>query len=222
MTLGSAKLKRRVIISLLTILLICSVLAVFLVTINRANSRSSGENENEILEESSIYMEDDEKVENSTNIINLSSLEQIQNEKLNIIRILNENYDLFCQVESYFETDPGRYYCSLDSGELIIEKYFDGRPSVQIDNVEEIEVSEQIAYILLDLGFEWIGEADDYVSFEKITAAHPDGGTYWQGLHCNKSDAGNNRIEEWDDGGVAVETVCIRGQWFYYFGRNNA
>ena len=217
MTLGSEKLKIRVIISLLTILLICSVLAVFLVTINRANSRSSGENENVILEESISIREGDNEMENPTYIINVSSHEQIQRDKAEIIQILNDNYEFFCQIMENIEADPRRYICYKESGSLIIMLDYG---VVEISEVDK-ELAMQITYIINNLGFERISESDDYVSFGKITGSHPDGGTYCQVLHCNKSVAGKNRIEERDNGSFG-ETVRIRDEWFYWLGINNA
>ena len=147
-------MKRKATISLILVLLVCSVLTIYFVAKNKAVNRTDGEGVNVILEESSVNREDENEMENDTHIINVSSHEKIQSDKIEIIQILNDNYDLFCQVVSYFENSSGRYFCTKESGELVIEKYYDGRPSFRVDNIGEIEVGEQIEYILNDLGFE--------------------------------------------------------------------
>jgi len=71
--------------------------------------------------------------------------------------------------------------------------------------------------VINDLGFSGIGESDDYIIFGRHKGAHPYGGSYWQGLYFNKSNAGKNKIQEYD--GIAGETVLLNDEWYYGFER---
>jgi hypothetical protein len=153
-----------------------------------------------------------ESLDNSTH-----NVEQIQKAKKEIIQMLNDNYDVFSQIVNCFENDPGRYMCTKESGEIVVKLFLErGGTSFQIIDISEIGVSEQIAYVLNDLGFEGIGEEYDDIIFTKITVVYP-GGTYSQGLFCNKNDAGIDKIQEYS--GIFGERVLIKDQWFYYYSR---
>jgi len=132
--------------------------------------------------------------------------------KMEIEQILDDNYDLFTQIMEYFEKDNGRYIISIVDGEISV--LLDTAPGFRQIDISDIEIGEQIEYVLYDLRFEDIRTEDYYVRFLKLTGSTPSAGAYQQSLFCNKSSAGEKRIYE-DDNYPSGETVRIRDEWFY-------
>ena len=155
------------------------------------------------------------------------SMQSIANAKNALMQTLNDNYDIFSQVVSYFENEPASYQCRIENGEIVIRVRNDepgltnpGLPAIHLD-ISEIEVGEQIESIMHELGFIIIAESDSYVSFTIVSGGeHPYGGSYSQGLRCNKSNDGGIKIEQWE-GGSQGENIHIRDEWYYYFRRGN-
>ena len=148
------------------------------------------------------------------------SLQNIEQRKKDLEQILDDNYDEFCMIIDYLEKTTAQYTFRNVFGEITVQCTYNDDPSFQKIDIGDIEVSEQIVYIFKDLGFESIGENDDYISFRMHTGKHPSGGSYWQGLYCNRSSAGENKIQEKSNLPFG-ENVHIKDEWYYYYGRNN-
>ena len=151
------------------------------------------------------------------------AIAQIEQTKKEIEQALLENYDIFTQIVDYFEEDPREFSINIESDELIIVAYEVGQPrntAVEID-ANKVAVIEQIRFVLNDLEFTGIGADTIGVGFLKPGGVHPYGGSYWQSLVCNKKDAGENKTQERYDLPFG-ETVRIKDEWFYVYGRNNS
>ena len=152
---------------------------------------------------------------------NKATLQDIEDAKKYLEQVLIDNYDVFNQIVSYLEEEPVRYSIRNNSGEIIARILYDDKPGFQVINFSEIENSEQIIYVLNDLGFSSITEDNENVYFNRVNGAdHPQGGSYTQGLVCNKSNAGDEKITEWDGGSLGQNTY-LRDEWFYYYRRGN-
>ena len=141
-----------------------------------------------------------------------NSFVQIENEKIELFRILDEYYDTFCSVACYFESMPGRYVVQHESGELKVT-LFPESAGYQIVDLSDLEICDEIEFIMNDLGFESIGEGT-CIEFNKLNGGHPNGGSYIQGLAFNTVNAGIYKLEEWK--GSISEYVHIRDEWYYY------
>ena len=171
----------------------------------------NGEDGNEVVETNSLESPNSQV-----------SVQDIERTKQMLIQTLNDNYDIFNQIVSYFEGSPSWYYCRKEEGEIVahIRNDVSGFPGSDID-ISEIEVGEQMVYIINELGFLSIAEDDDAVGFTLVSGGkHPYGGSYSQGLICNKSDAGDGKIEEWDRGHLGAD-IHVRDGWFYHFRYGN-
>lgn len=162
-----------------------------------------------------------EETDNSMNSSTISevSLEDIQKEKDLIVRLLNENFEAFSQIMDFFESDQRRYVCHVDSGEIVMILYEKSTPGYEVVGLSNVDVGEQITYIIDALGFMSITADKDYIIFKRTSGSHPHGGAYTQGLFCNRIDAGEDKIREQDH--FTGEHVPLRDRWFYYIRRNN-
>jgi len=162
-------------------------------------------------------------VENSnsaTGLDNPDSLLSIEQRKKDIQQALIDNYDIFNQIVNYLENEPASFSCRKEKGKIIVQIKYENEPTSQIIDISEIEMGEQIEYVINDLEFSGIGESDDYIIFGKRTGEHPNGGSYWQNLICNKSNADDNKIQEKDYLPFGEE-VRIKDEWYYSYGRNS-
>ena len=148
-----------------------------------------------------------------------AALQEIDDMKDYLEQLLYDNYDVFNQIVNYFEGIQGEYSCRVEDGEIVVwyqEK--PGSPRIYI-SLGEIEIGEQIVYVMNDLGFISIDETEDFVDFPMINyEPHPYGGSYTQALFCNKSNAGENRIQEDNESGgedVLGGSTHIRDEWYY-------
>ena len=190
---------------------------------NADESSVDGEDGGELESINNINGEDGNKLEsiNSPNNQNRQvpvSAEEIEQSKNNTEQILFDNYDVFNQLVSFFENEPKRYICETHTGELVVT--LDNEPEQEEIELSEVEMGGQIAYIMNDLGFETIIEYDDYVWFIQYSAMDPFGGSYNQGLFCNKSNVGENTITEWYEPPFG-EIALIRDEWFFFYFRYN-
>jgi hypothetical protein len=164
-----------------------------------------------------INVEDESGMKNTNspeNTFRQATKEDIEQTKQEIMQILNDNYEVFCQIVNYFEKGKNDYGCFIEYGEIIIiNSSVAGHPHVDIS---KIEVGEQIAYVLNDLGFVYLGDDINWVVFKKQDGIPPDGGSYTQSLECNKSDADEEKkIREGSS--YSAETVHIRDEWYYCY-----
>ena len=129
--------------------------------------------------------------------------------------ILLDNYDVFNQIVSYLEETPEDYAFWGEDGEIIVRlnDRVSNSPFAYMD-LNEIEVAEQIAYVIDELGFVSIHEGKYSVWFNMVSYGKaPIGDTYSQGLICNKSDAGEGRIVETGET-RDFRITRIRDEWF--------
>lgn len=139
---------------------------------------------------------------------NADTIEDVEQRKQEIIQIYNDNAKVFDEVMSYFEAQDTDFYCKVSDGELIV------KVNQKDVDISEIEIAEQITYIINELGFEFVLDVTDYVQFNKHTGIYPYGSTCCQGLLCNKK--GTNRVQE--ERSQFGEQVRIADEWFYYMG----
>ena len=148
----------------------------------------------------------------------------IEDSKMEIMQILNDNIDTFNQIVSYIENYNASISCSKENGKTVVRIRRDNDPGLlPVSDISEseigIEIRKLIVFVIDDLSFVAIRNNVDSVTFMKINGEeHPYGGFYAQGLVCNKTDAGDRRVQDWDEG-VMGKNVRIREEWFYYFRR---
>ena len=112
-----------------------------------------------------------------------AALQEIDDMKDYLEQLLDDNYDVFNQIVKCFENDSVNYHCRVEEGEIVV---WYSNPITYVD-LGEIEVGEQIVYVINELGFISIDETENYVDFPMINGdRYPYGGTYAQALLCNK------------------------------------
>ena len=148
------------------------------------------------------------------NTMKIAGYEKINNDKNDLIEKLHENYDVFVQIAGYLENSEKEYHCKIEDGELVIRINNEtNHPSVDIS---EVEVSNQIAYVLNDLGFQVVSSYEDCILFGKNSGILINGGTYIQDLFYNKRNAREEK--KIVEGTTSLtEKVRIRDEWFYVY-----
>ena len=215
-------MKRRIIKFVLAIILI-SAGALQICSCNARKEDNGVNGGNGIgAEASSLNGEDGAEVEYTDSPDSQVSMQDIANAKQSLIQALNDNYDIFNDIVSYFENDPEQYYCIKENGEIVMKLRTDGPSLTDIYvDINEIEVCEQIIYVINELGFLGVAAYDYAVDFWIIDGGrYPFGGSYAQGIICNKSDAGDGKISEWE-GSIFGENIHIRDEWYYQFRHAN-
>ena len=205
-------MKRRIIfVVLILVIIACTMLLMYILP-----AYDVGDDMNE--EENDTESMNNQNTQNSSN--RSATLEDIMQTKKDIEQSLNDNYEIFNQIIMCFENDAVNYICGQESGEIVIEIICEDKPGSQRIDSGEVEVAEQIAYVINDLDFVGIVEADDYVCFEKQTGVYLTFGTYIQELYCNKSTANEKKIQE-GYSSLWNECVHIRDDWFYVISSMN-
>ena len=146
-----------------------------------------------------------------------ATLQEIEDMNTHLEQLLNDNYEVFSQIVDFFEKAPEEYFCWLEDGEIVVlYRALPNGPHVYVD-LSEVEIGDQIAYVINDLGFLAIHEDGDIsVTFEmRYYDRHPFIARYSQGLVCNKSTAVEFKVREWEPN--SFEGIKhIRDEWFRY------
>lgn len=118
-----------------------------------------------------------------------------------VIQTFNDNYDLFAEVVSCFEDEPGNFYLCTTS----LKRYVS--LNSQDIKLESYEKGEQISYILNELGFTSIYEDDDSIMFMKSISSGEQRGVQY-------SKAGK-KLEDVDE--LWGQTYPIKDDWYYSY-----
>ena len=150
-----------------------------------------------------------------------TTMQEIEETKMLLEKLLDDNYDVFSQIINYLERVPEDYHFRVEDGEIVV--WYMNKPSLQRIYVEfsEIKVADSVEYVIKELGFISVDKSDDYTLFPMINGdRHPYGGSFAQGLVCNNSNSDEKSIQDWD-AGVLGQDIRLRDEWFYYFRRGN-
>ena len=203
---GAVKMKRRIILLAIAVVVVFAGIALQYSCTNN-NVGIDEEDATETAETTITKTPDGEEERRATT-------QEIEAMKEYLEQTLLDNYDVFNQIVKYLEETPGEYSFGPTDGEIVAwwfrERAY-GVPYVVID-LNEIEIAEQIAYVINEFGFVSVLSESDYVHFEMVYHdKSPIGDTYSLGLICNKSngeaDAGKSFMSE---------ITHIKDGWYRY------
>ena len=152
-----------------------------------------------------------------------ATMQEIIDRRYYLEQLLNDNYEVFSRIVSFFEEDPGEYFCRQEDGALVV--FYNGLSPTGVRGpgkkvkLSSIEVGEELAYVMNELGFELINAERYTVYFDMVYyGSRINGSDYNQGILFGKSYAGEHMPRETkeDDHGAIGENIRIRDEWFRY------
>ena len=145
-----------------------------------------------------------------------TTIKEMQEMQVHMIRLLNDNYDVFNRIVAYFEEEPEIIAFWEEEGE-IVGRYEKTSGLIQSIDLDEVEVGEDIAYVIYELGFVGILDGSITVDFYMVSKGiKPGGSTYDQKLVYIKSTAGEYGIlKDVEERNNPLGVMHIRDEWYY-------